>query len=223
MSLKIGGSKSRSSSRSKSESSPYFRNTGYSSFDPKTRVFSLDPSIRAAEDTANQRYASVYGDFGNASDRFLNQSSGLRSRLLGNEGGYLKAVLDPIRERFSALRGQTQQDLGLRRLSGSTFANDSLRDIDTQASREEANASSLAKQELIRMESALNESELSALNQAAAQRAAVTGESLDVAKLRAARELEIFKIGQNAKSKGSQKESGISGSASGNLITGGSA
>ena len=190
----ISGSKQKVSSQA--ESSPFFRNTGYSSFDPSSRRFTLDPSIRGMEDAVTQNYASLYGDFGNAADRFLNQSSGLRSRMFGNQGGYLNAVLSPIRERFSKLRGETQQSLGLRGLSGSTFQNDALRDIDTQASREEANTTALANQDMIRMESGLNESELNALNQAAAQRAAITGETMEVARARAARELGIFGIGQ---------------------------
>lgn len=192
----LTGSKQKVSSQS--ESAPYFRDTGFSSWDPSSRRFTLDPSIRGMEDDATQRYASLYGDFGNASDRFLNQSSGLRTRMFGNQGGYMNAILSPIRERFSALRGQTQQNLGLRGLSGSTFMNDSLRDIDTQASREEANASALANQDMIRMEQSLNESELNALNQAAAQRAAITGETMEIARARAARELGIFGIGNQS-------------------------
>lgn len=189
----IKGSKQRVSSRS--ESRPFFRSTGYSSWDEDSRRFTLDPSIRRIEDDALEKYASLYGDFGNASNRFLNQSSDLRSRVLGNQGSYLKAVLSPIRERFSALRGQTQQNLGLRGLSGSTFMNDTLSDIDSRASREESNAMALANQDLFRMEAGLNQAELDALNQAAAQRAAITGESLEVARARAARELGIFGLG----------------------------
>lgn len=195
--------------KTEGQSSPFFRDTGYSSFDPGSRRFTLDPSIRGMEDTATQNYAGLYGDFGNAADRFLNQSSGLRSRMFGNQGGYLNAVLSPIRERFSRLRGETQQNLGLRGLSGSTFQNDALRDIDTQASREEANTTALANQDMIRMEAGLNESELNALNQAAAQRAAITGETMEVARARAARELGIFGLGQQTSGTQSGKSIGF--------------
>lgn len=205
---KLGLSKQKGNSRSKS--SPFFRDTGYSSFDKKSRKFTLDPSIRLAEDSASQQYAGLYGDFGSSADRFLNQSSDLRGRLSDNRQGYLSSILSPIRERFSSLRGQAQQDLGIRRLSGSTFANDTLRDIDTQASREEANATALANQDLIRIEQGLNESELQALNTAAAQRAAITGESLDVAKTRAARELAIFGLGSDTKNKATQRGTSFS-------------
>ena len=210
MSLKLGGSSSKGSSKTKT--SPFFRDTGFSSFNKKSRKFTLDPSIRSAEEGANQKYAGLYGDFGNAADRFLNQSSGIRSRLLGNQGGYLNSVLSPIRERFSALRGQAQQDLGLRGLSGSTFANDTLRDIDTQASREEANTTALANQDILRIEQGLNESELNALTQAAAQRAAVTGETIEVAKARAARELGIFGLGNQSSGTQRNRSFGFEGS-----------
>lgn len=202
MSLKIGGSKSKSQGSSK----PFFRDTGYSSWSGKK--FTLDPSIRSIQDQAMGQYAGIYGDIGQNTDRFLNQSSGLRDRFIGNQGAYVNARVNPIRERFGNLRAQVQQDLGRRGLSGSSFMNDSLRDIDTQAGIQEGDARAIATQEAAQFENQLNAQELDALNQAAANRARVTGETLEVARLRVAQEMGILQLG--TKQQGSTSTMGFS-------------
>lgn len=206
--LSLGFGKKKSSASQQSR--PYFTDTGYSSISGTS--IRLDPSIRRIQDRAMGDYASIYGDVGNATDRFLTQSSDLRGRYGGNAGAFMTARTNPVTERFSNLRGQVQQNLGRRNLSGSSFQTQSLRDIDTIAAREEGDARALATQELAGFEASLNAQELTALNQKAAIRAQITGESLEVAKARLLQELSAFGLGQNVTGSSTTRDFGLGAS-----------
>jgi len=246
-----------------SSNRPYFTNTGYSSINGNTINF--DPSIRSIQDNALQRYGDIYGDIGNYTNRFLGQSGSLRSRTandiggirsrtagayedlrsryLGNQGSYINARVNPVKERFAALRGQVSQDLGRRGLGGSSLAFGSLRDVDTQAAREEADARALATNEgaqfesgligqssqfdaalageLANFEAGLNGQELAALNQQAQQRAQITGETLEVAKARLLQELNAFGLGSQSQGSSNTEERDRSHTSSGGYGFGG--
>lgn len=203
MSASFGRKKQSQSGSSK----PFFKSTGYSSYNGKK--FTLDPSIRRMQDTASQKYASIYGDVGQATDRFLTQNKSLRDRFMGDSGSFMESRLRPVRERFNSLRGEVQQNLGQRGLSGSSFQNNALSDIDKEASMAEGDALAQANQERFMSEAGLNESELNALNQSAAQRAALTGETLEVARMRLAQEMGIFGLGTNQKQSASSSGFGL--------------
>ena len=198
MSLSIGGSKGSSSSSNQ----PFVMGTGRSHIgydDPNRRwVMQLDGSIRQLQDRALQKYASIYGKVGDSTSRFIKQSGSLRNKYLGNAGALMEARVNPIRERFATLRGQVQQDLGLRGLGGSTFGHSALRDIDTTAAREEGDARALATNESLNFESQLNEKELEAFNNKAMIMANIAGIPLEVAKARLAQEMAIFGIGSQS-------------------------
>ena len=211
MSLNIGGSRSRQSQQQSSR--PFFTDTGNSSY--SGTKFTLDPSIRRLQDEALGRYAGIYGDVGQNTDRFLTNSKSLRDRFLGNQGDYVNARVNPIRDRFANLRSQVQQDLGRRGISGSSFMTGSLRDLDTEAGIQEGNARALATNEAAQFENQLNAQELDALNQAAANRARLTGESVEIARMRLAQEMGIFSIG--TEQQGSAKGSGFNWGAKANL------
>lgn len=113
-------------------------NTGYSFMDGQN--VNIDPSIRQMQNAS-------YGELGDATSRFLGTNSDLRNSLAGNQGAYMQARVNPILQRFATLRGQTQQNLGMRKLSGSSFADQSMRNIDLDASRAEGDARALATNE----------------------------------------------------------------------------
>lgn len=115
----------------------------------------------------------------------------------------MEARVRPVTERFGNLRTQTQQDLGRRGLAGSSLQIDALRNIDREAATAEGDARALATQELAGFEAGLNAQELQALNQQAAMRAQVTGESLEVAKMRLLQELSSLGLGSQTDASGS--------------------
>jgi hypothetical protein len=143
----------------------------------------LDPRIE-------QQRAGAYGDFGAATSRFLGNNSGIRDSLAGNQGAFIQARVNPLLERFASLRGRVQQDMGQRGIGGSTFGYNTLRDLDTTASREEADARALATQETM---GALRDVDADALS--ASQQYASFGN--DQANQRLAQELQALGLGQS--------------------------
>lgn len=198
MSLKIGGSKGRSTSTTK----PYFNSTGYSSVSGRT--INLDPSIRKLQDDALGNYASIYGDVGNSTNRFLSQSASLRDKYLGNEGAFMNARVNPVRQATASAFGRAQQDLGRRRVGGSSFAYGTLRDIKAQGAREEGDAAALATSDIANFENTLNTQELQALNQKAQMLASITGESIQVARDRLLQEMQSLGLGSQTNQSMSQ-------------------
>ena len=187
-----------------SSTRPFFTNTGFSNISGNS--IRLDPSIRRLQDEALGRNTAIYGDIGQATDRFLSNTKSLRDRFLGNQGAFMNARLNPIKQRFSMLRDQTQQGLGQRGLSGSTFMNEALTNVDTTAGRELGDAGALATQEMATFESGLNAQELQAFNQKASMFAELNGVSLEVAKARLIQELETFKLGSQKDSSQTVRE-----------------
>lgn len=198
MSLKLGGSKGRSTSTTK----PYFNDTGYSTI--KGRKITLDPSIRKLQDEALGNYASIYGDVGNSTNRFLTQSSALRDKFAGNEGAFMNARVNPVKQATASTLGRVQQDLGRRRVGGSSFAYGTLRDIQTQGAREEGDAAALATGDIANFENTLNTQELQALNQKAQALASITGENVQMARDRLLREMQALGLGSQTNQSMSQ-------------------
>lgn len=176
-----------------STNSPFFKNTGYSSVTGDT--LHLDPSIRGIQDTALQQYAGQYGDIGEATNKYITGLRGIRSSYLGNEGALMKARLRPVQEQNAAMLGQTQRNVGLRGLSGSSFGEQAMTNASTTAGRNEADARALATVDMANFEKGLTDSEYNAYMAKAQQLASITGMSLEVAKARTAQELSILGIG----------------------------
>jgi hypothetical protein len=183
---------------SNSKTNPYFTSTGYSSW--KNRKLTLDPTIHGLQDQALQQTNALYGDIGDATKRYTTLTDDLRNRFLGNEGELVNARVAPMQDEFARRQGDLQQSLGLRGLSGSSFGDQSLDSLAATAGREIGNAKALAIADVGQFENSLNSEELNNFNNAAMQRAQMTGESIEVAKARLAQELGSFNLGQ----KGSQ-------------------
>jgi hypothetical protein len=209
MSLKLGSSKS--SAKGSSSSRPGFTNTGYSSINGNT--ISIDPSIRKIQDDALGNYASIYGDVGNATNRFLTQTNSLRDKYLGNEGAFMQARVNPVKQATASIYGAAQQDMGRRRVGGSSFGYSTLRDIETQGAREEADARALATNDIAGFLNTLNAQELQALNQQAQLRAQMTGESLQGARDRLLQEMQSFGLSTDTQSSQSGRSLSMSGEA----------
>lgn len=206
--------KAKQSTNVNQSTSPYFTDTGFST--TNGRSVRLDPSIRGIQDSALQNYAGLYGDFGNATDRFLTQSKGLRDSYLGNQGVLMESRLRPIREQYNQLYSNTQQDLGRRGVGGSSFGYNTLRDIRSEQALREGDVRAETTAQMAELENTLNNQELQALTSAAQQRAQVTGETLEVAKARLAQEMGLLGLGSqttgNTVTAGNSTQWGLSGS-----------
>jgi len=174
---------------------PYFKDTGYSQVSGRNLV--LDPSIRQITDQGLSRYSGLFGDIGSASDRFASGIGSIRNRYLGNEGALRQAITDPVRRAASENLGRVERGVGLRRMSGSTFGQQDISNERFRGAREISNAEAFAMDETLKAELGLNQAELDAITNAAMQRSSITGEALEIAKMRVMQELNILGIGSD--------------------------
>lgn len=156
----------------------------------------LDPSIRNLQDQGLNKMNSIYGDVGNATDRYIGSTQSLRDSIGGESGAFIQSRVNPILQRFGRLRDTTQQNLGQRGLSGSSFADQSMRNIETDASREEGDARAQANMEIIAAQSGLDSNVLSAAMQRATLQAGLNNENYQVAAARLQEELAGLGLSQ---------------------------
>lgn len=156
----------------------------------------LDPSIRSLQDQGLNRANGIYGDVGQATDRFLTGSQGLRSMIEGSRGSYAQARVNPILERYASLRGRAQQDLGQRQIGGSSFGYNTMRDIESAAGREEGDARAIAERESFDSLRGLNQDDLGAVMGRASAQAGLNNENYQVAAARLQQELASLGLSQ---------------------------
>lgn len=149
----------------------------------------LDPSIRNLQDQGLNKMNSIYGDVGNATDRYIGSTQSLRDSIGGESGAFIQSRVNPILQRFGRLRDTTQQNLGQRGLSGSSFADQSMRNIETDASREEGDARVKANMEIISAQAGLDKDMLGSVFQKASLQAGLNNENYQVAAARLQQEL----------------------------------
>lgn len=117
-----------------------------------SRYLSSNDSIRSGLGTAAT-------DFGNNSASVKNDLLSLRDRLTaqqdslsGNNNAYVQARVNPITRQFGSLRAATQQNLGQRGLGGSSFYDQSMRNIATDQGLQEGDARAIAQNEALNAE-----------------------------------------------------------------------
>jgi hypothetical protein len=150
---------------------------------------SLDPSIRDLQNNALNRSNAIFGDIGNATSRYLTQNQSLRDSLNANNGAFIQARVDPITRQFGTLRASTQENLGRRGLSGSSFYDQSMNNLATDQGLAEGDARANATMESIAAQSGLDQGALSAAFQRATSQSQQNNESYAVAQQRLMGEL----------------------------------
>jgi hypothetical protein len=155
----------------------------------------LDPSIRSLQDKGLNQANSIYGDVGNATDRYLTQSSSLRDSLNTNNGAFIQARVNPITQRYGTLRASTQQNLNQRGLSGSSFYDQSMSNLNTDQGRDEGDARAQATMESIAAQSGIDQNSLNAVLQKATLQAGLNNENYQVATTRLQQELASLGLG----------------------------
>lgn len=155
----------------------------------------LDPSIRNLQDQGLNKSNAIYGDVGEATGRYLSNTNSLRDSLSGNTGAFIQSRVNPVLQNFESLRGRTRENIGLRGLSGSSFADQSMRNIETDASRAEGDARSQATMETISAQSGLDSNALQAVMQKATLQAGLNNENFQVASQRLQQELASLGLG----------------------------
>ena len=129
----------------------------------------IDPTIRRSQDEALTTY--------------LGQNAETRKRFTGNQSAFRQARVDPMQRQMAMRRSEIQQDQGLRKISGSSFAQDTMTGFDADSQRSIGEASAQAEMEDLQALAGLDQASLEAtLNlraQQYAQELAALGMSRD--------------------------------------------
>lgn len=138
----------------------------------------IDPSIRASQNEALETY--------------LGQNRETRSRFLGNQSAFRQARINPLERRFSEGRAQMQQGQGLRRIAGSSFADQALQGYDADAARAIGEEGAKAEMEDLQALAGLDEASLNAVMQTRAQQYAQELQALGLSQQQIAMEMQSF-------------------------------
>ncbi len=153
----------------KGTSAPLFQTTGLLS--QQDGGLSLDPSLRRPQNQILSEIGGLSAGLGRAGSQAQEQFNRLRTSLEGNQGAFLQARTNPLRESFASQLGGLQRSQGLRGISGSSFANQDVQNLTSGFNRQLGDQTSLALMDTIKAQTGLSEAELSMLNQSAAGQA----------------------------------------------------
>lgn len=134
-------------------SGPSVYSTGASSVNNGLAI--IDPSIRRLRESSLSDY--------------LKSSGELRNRFVGNQSDYVNAILNPLRESLASRRGELQRSIGMRGLSGSSFGEQSMTNLDVTGQREIRDANALAQAQGMDFLNNLDATRLQAQNTVAEQ------------------------------------------------------
>jgi hypothetical protein len=210
----LSGAFSKSKSQSQKRTTFDVTSTPFSTFSRGVRGgrLNLDPSIRGIQDRTLSGIQGSRGSFGAGADQVLQNFGQTRESLLGNQGLFRQARVDPLERRFAAGRGELQRGLGRRNISGSSFADNAVQGFDINAQREIGNASALADAETLQAVTGIDRDTLNALIGKVTIEAQMRGEDMQVARDRLQQELASFNFGRGgtATSKSSGFSAGLS-------------
>jgi hypothetical protein len=171
-------------------------NTGYSSFDPVTGKLTLDPSIRNLQEGFLGDVGKIRGDLGNFYNTYQANMQDTRNRLLGDAGAFREARLNPIREQFARLQGETQRGLGLRGLGGSSFGAQTMSALARDRSRAEGDAGALADRETLSAITGIDQSVIDSMAKRIQQETMLAGLPAEIANQRLIQELQALNFGK---------------------------
>lgn len=195
MSIDFGFKKEKT--KATEQASPYFRSTGFSSYDPNSRRITFDPSIRKLQDEGINRARGMMGELGGAVSDYRRSMLGTRERLRGNESAFTQARVNPIRQQSALRKGELQRGHGLRNISGSSFANQDISNLALDTATAEGDARALAEAENISAITGIDKDIVNSIMQKITVEAQVNGYSAEVAQQRLQQELSAFGLGSD--------------------------
>lgn len=196
MSGKLGFSqtKQKQSQDSSSFSRPYI-NTRYSQYDDGSKTLTLDPSIRTLQEEALGRSRGMMGNLSQGFTDYKNNNQDIRNRLLSNQSAFRQARVNPIAQAAATRRGELQSNIGLRQISGSSFADQSLSNLDFDTARQIGDASAIADAESLSAVTGLDKDMLNALIGKIQVEQDINGFTNEIAQQRLQQELSAMGMG----------------------------
>lgn len=205
----LGFTKQKSRTTEDSFSRPYFTNTGYSTTNGTT--INLDPSIRTLQEEALGRSRGLMGDISQGTSDYLTKSLDIRNRLMSNASPFRQARVNPILQAGATRRGELQANIGMRQIGGSSFADQSLSNLDFDTARQVGDASALADAESLAAVTGLDKDMLNAIIGRVQIEQNINGWTTDVAQQRLQQELSALGLGTQGQSVSVSRGLGISG------------
>lgn len=129
-------------SKSKSSTSPLYKGTQYSSVN--NGIVNLDPSIRTLQGQGIGSMTNGTNSLSDVTGSVGADLGSLRSRLFTNMDPYTKAMVDPIKQQAAQATGSAELNLARRGLTGSSFRDQTLENVNSDYNRQISDASATA-------------------------------------------------------------------------------
>lgn len=156
----------------------------------------IDPSIRGIQDKGLARNEALYGELDKGGKEIMGNLRGTRSRFEGNQSAYLQSRINPFEQEYTKRQGDLQQSIGLRGISGSSFADQSMNNLATEKQRGMGDVRAQAEMENLQALTGIDAQMAQTMFQKAAQMAQITGMDNETAKARLMQEMQALGLGQ---------------------------
>jgi hypothetical protein len=133
---------------------------------------------------------------GASEEEYTANARGLRGRYEGNAGGYIQARVNPILEAGTRARGELSQQHGLRRIGGSSFANQDIANLEFDTARREGDARAIGERENLGALSQIDKDRADNTFKTILQQSTLNNENYEVAKSRLIEELGLLGLSQ---------------------------
>jgi len=111
-----------------------YTNNG-SSVDPRTGAVNIDPSVRGLQQRSLSYIPGYQNQLQNSFGQYSSGLGNIISGLQGNQNAYVQARQNPLMQQQARALGSLQQGNALRGISGSSFANQSENNLNTDYGR----------------------------------------------------------------------------------------
>ena len=170
-------------------------NTPYSQYIAQTNTLTLDPSIRSLQEEALGRSRGLMGNLSQGTSDYLTRSMDIRNQLLSNQGAFRQARVNPVAQAGATRRGELQANIGMRQIGGSSFADQSLSNLDFDTARQIGDASAIADAESLSAVTGLDKDMLNAIIGRVQVEQNLNGFTNEVAQQRLQQELASMGLG----------------------------
>jgi hypothetical protein len=123
--------------------------SGASSINRRAGTVSLDPSIRALRDSTLANIPGYRSNLNTAYGDFSGRLGSIYGGLQGNQSPFIQARVNPLLQQQAQQTGQLQTSLGMRGLSGSSFGDQALTNLNTDYGRAIGDQAALATQDTL--------------------------------------------------------------------------
>jgi hypothetical protein len=172
------------------------RSTGLSNINPRGGTVYIDPRIRAMREQSLANIPGYQQQLSGAYGNYMGQLGGLYNQLGSNANPFLQAQTAPLMQAQAQASGNLTRDQGMRGISGSSFGDQALTNLNTDYGRAIGNAGALATQQTIGAQEGLAGQMFGAAGTNVAAQQGLQGQYASVANQNLAQELSALGLSQ---------------------------